>query len=84
MSPKWNRQRTTTVVLAAGGRSFNLSLLLAQMLPHAAGMWNRRGDRHGHWGEHAHQQQNQQQSGGQTTHKTWRQIHAAAPTLEKG
>jgi hypothetical protein len=38
-------------------------------LPQAARVRLLGGDRQSHWGKHAHQQQAQQQSGGQTMHK---------------
>src|ERR1700682_4365544 len=71
MCPLRNGQGAATVVLAASGRSLELSIVgrtVVHRLPHATRGRRRGGDRQSHWDEHAHQQQNQQEPCGQTMH----------------
>jgi len=42
--------------------------VIVEHSPHTAGVWRRSGKRQSHWGKCAHEQQNKQQSGGQTVH----------------
>jgi len=69
--PLGNGQRTATVMLAASGGSIELGIVggtVVHRLAQAAGMRGRGRDRQSHGSEHAHQQQDQHESGGQTMH----------------
>jgi hypothetical protein len=71
MYPLRDRQGAATIALAAPRRNLEFRIVgstVVHRLPHAAGVRRRRRDRQGHRSEQARQQQNQHESGGQTTH----------------
>ena len=77
-------QRTAAVMTAEIKSSeFGFRGRVRVHLPHTAGVRRRGGDRQGYRGEGAHQQQNQQKSGGQAMHK-WLCGRSPASTQETG
>jgi hypothetical protein len=71
LRPLRNGQRAATIALAASGKSLKFGIVgstIVHWLPQAAGMRCGRRDRQSHWSEHAHKQQNQHESGGQSMH----------------
>lgn len=62
-------RRAAVMTFAASGLEFKAAgAVIMHWLPHATGMWQRSRYRQGHGGKRAHEQQNEQQSGGQAVH----------------